>query len=260
MEEAAVKWKLLDLQPVSNLSYTYVLSGFQGTQPIILKLGLDTEGLHREAMALRAFDGFGAVKVLDEEDGALLLERAVPGISLKNYFSKRDPRALQVACQVTQKLHRALLPKRSFPHIRDWFKALDHNPEFIAARTTGDVRHQIEAYLEKARHLRDKLLENSTELVLLHGDLHPENILNNGNDWMVIDPKGIIGAPIHEMWAFIRDFETDTQFVADFFAFDVYQVRAWYFVHLMLAVCWSMEDGTSLNPFLGLAEKVYPLV
>ncbi len=56
------------------------------------------------------------------------------------------------------------------------------------------------------------------------------------------------------------DFETDTQFVADFFAFDLKEVREWYFVHLMLAVCWSMEDGTPLNPFLELAGKVYPWV
>ena len=76
----------------------------------------------------------------------------------------------------------------------------------------------------------------------------------------MIDPKGVIGAPIHEVWAFIMDFETDTQFVADFFALDSQEVREWYFVHLMLALCWSMEDGTSLNLFLGLAEKVYPLV
>lgn len=73
----------------------------------------------------------------------------------------------------------------------------------------------------------------------------------------MIDPKGVIGAPIHEMWAFIRGVETDTQFVADFFAFDLQVVRKWYFVHLMLALCGSMEDGTSLAPFLGLAEKVY---
>ncbi len=195
VEEISSKWRLSDLQPVNNLSYNYVLSGFQGTQPIILKLGLDLEGFHREAATLRAFAGFGAMKVLDEHAGALLLERAVPGTSLKNH---RDPSVLQIACQVAQKLHQAPRPEGSFPYIRDWLKALDHGPEFIATRTTEDVRHQIAAYLEKARHLRDKLLENSSEPVLLHGDLHPDNILQNGDDWVVIDPKGVIGPPIHE--------------------------------------------------------------
>src|SRR5439155_2704170 len=101
-----------------------------------------------------------------------------------------------------------------------------------SARTTEDIRDRIAVYLEKARYFRDNLLENSVP-VLLHGDLHPENILQNGKDWVVIDPKGVIGPPIHEVWAFIMDFETDTQFVADFFAFDLQEVREWYFVHLM---------------------------
>jgi len=31
--------------------------------------------------------------------------------------------------------------------------------------------------------------------VLLHGDLHQDNILSHGDDWLVIDPKGVIGFP-----------------------------------------------------------------
>ncbi|MBY0291778.1 MAG: aminoglycoside phosphotransferase family protein [Alphaproteobacteria bacterium] len=103
------RWQMetIRLQPVNNLSYNYVLSGFQGIQPVILKLSLDTEGLHREAVALKVFADFGAVKVLDEEKGDLLIGRAIPGTSLKDYFLKSDPRSLQIACQVTQKLHQA---------------------------------------------------------------------------------------------------------------------------------------------------------
>ena len=73
---------LRDLKEVTNLTYNYVLSGFQGDNHIILKLGLDHKALTREAFALRCFEGCGAVKVLSEDKGMLLLERAVPGISL----------------------------------------------------------------------------------------------------------------------------------------------------------------------------------
>ena len=34
---------LRDLKEFTNLTYNYVLSGFQGEEPIILKLGLDSE-------------------------------------------------------------------------------------------------------------------------------------------------------------------------------------------------------------------------
>lgn len=260
VEDMEKKWGLSDLKPVTNLSYNYVLAGFQGSEPIMLKLGLDVAGLHREAEALRALSGFGAVKVLAEQNGALLLERAVPGTSLKVTFPKGDPRSIRIACQVTQILHKAPLPEKVFPSIRDWLKALDHCPEFISKTGESQEVTPLADYLEKARDLRDKLLENSLEPVLLHGDLHHENILHNGEDWVVIDPKGVIGSPIHEVWAFIMDFEEDTQFVADFFAFDLQEVRSWYFVHLMLAVCWNIEDRASPNFFLGLAEKVYPFV
>jgi streptomycin 6-kinase len=60
-------------------------------------------------------------------------------------------------------------------------------------------------YLQKARLLRDDLLKTLDKEVLLHGDLHHDNILQNGDDWMVIDPKGMIGDPAFEIAAFIRN-------------------------------------------------------
>ena len=48
---------LRDLIEVTNLTYNYVLSGFQGDDPIILKLGLYSAGLKREACALKCFEG-----------------------------------------------------------------------------------------------------------------------------------------------------------------------------------------------------------
>jgi streptomycin 6-kinase len=84
------KLDLRDLKEFTNLTYNYVLSGFQGDNPIILKAGLDSEGLAREAFELRCFAGYGAVKVLAEDKGMLLLERAMPGISLKSYFRTNE--------------------------------------------------------------------------------------------------------------------------------------------------------------------------
>ena len=39
VENIANEYNLSDLKPLGNLSYNYVLSGFQNTKPIILKLG-----------------------------------------------------------------------------------------------------------------------------------------------------------------------------------------------------------------------------
>ncbi len=56
-------WELTLLEPVANLSYNYVLTGFQDEEPIVLKLSLDSQGLEREASALDALKGFGAISV-----------------------------------------------------------------------------------------------------------------------------------------------------------------------------------------------------
>ena len=65
-----------------------MLSGFQGNNPIILKLGLGYEALTREAFALKCFSGCGVVKMLAEDKGMLLLERAVQGTSLRGVYDE----------------------------------------------------------------------------------------------------------------------------------------------------------------------------
>ena len=248
--DIAKRLGLSALSPVANLSYNYVLSGFQGNNPIILKLGLDTDSLKQEACALNFFAGHGAAKVISEEKGLLLLQRAIPGVSLKSHYSSKENETINIACNAMKQLHQAKLPPAShhlFPHIKDWLTILNLDWAIPAD------------YLQKARQLRDKLLQNSTQDILLHGDLHHDNILKNNDDWIVIDPKGVIGPSIFETWAFVIDIEKDTQFIANFFDFNLQDVRDWYFIHLILATCWNLEDNIDDNLFLGLAQKAYPL-
>ncbi|RUP39556.1 MAG: hypothetical protein EKK63_09620 [Acinetobacter sp.] len=75
-----------------------MLSGFQGDNPIILKASPDNAGLKREAFALKCFAGYGAAKVLAEDEGVLLLERSMPGTSLKSYFPDREQESIEIAC------------------------------------------------------------------------------------------------------------------------------------------------------------------
>ena len=96
----ASEYNLSGLKPLSNLSYNYVLSGFLGNRPIILKLGLDNDALKQEASSLQAFAGFGGIKVLVAQKGFLLLEKAIPGISLKSYFPLQDNDSVEIACNI----------------------------------------------------------------------------------------------------------------------------------------------------------------
>lgn len=249
VEEHAAEWRLQNLTPVSNLTYNYVLTGFQDTKSVILKLAPGADILKQEADALQAFAGYGAVSVLGQADGALLLQCAMPGRSLKGCFPEKSGKATVIACAVMQKLHCAPLPpNKRFPHMNDWLGALDQDWDMPIH------------YLKKARMLKKQLSATISESVILHGDLHHDNVLADGDDWLVIDPKGVIGVPIHETWTFIDDAERDTQIISETFGYAAHHVRQWHFVHLVLAAIWNLQDRTSPKFFLDLAEKTYPVI
>lgn len=247
---------LSELKPLYNLTYNYVLSGFRGEQPIILKLSLDIDGLNHEALTLKAFASFGAVKILVQQDGALILERAISGISLKSYFPNKENEAIEIACNVIKKLHQAHSPKQKFPYIEDWLAALDKEQNIPTN------------YLKKARELRDRLLQTSTQQILLHGDLHHDNILQNNNNWVIIDPKGVIGEQAYGVSAFIRNPLPEllssksiknivsnriTKF-AKILSLDPMRVQDWCFVQAVLAWTWALEDNCDTNHFKKLTE------
>ena len=260
VENIANEYNLSDLKPLGNLSYNYVLSGFQNTKPIILKLGLDINALKQEATTLKIFAGFGAIQVLAADDGMLLLERAIPGISLKSYFPSKDSNSIKIACDVMNRLHQAPIPKNvTLPHVKDWLSVFD-----------TDISHneQVNCYLQKARDIRDQLLETSAAPVLLHGDLHHENILQNGTSWIIIDPKSVIGEATYEVAAFIRNpipellgsknvNEIIQKRITAFSAtlkLNPKRIKDWCFIQSVLAWIWALEDHQDETYFRYLTE------
>jgi streptomycin 6-kinase len=256
----ASRLDLRDLKEVTNLTYNYVLSGFRGDNPIILKLGLDNADLKQEAFALKCFAGCGAVKILSEDDGMLLLERAVPSISLKSYFPNMEQESIEIVCKVMKKLHQANISAAyNLPHIKDWLTALDKDWPIP------------DEYLQKARMLRDQLLQTSEADVLLHGDLHHDNILQNGDYWVVIDPKGVIGEPAYEVSAFIRNpmpellNYSDTQNIihnrvtrfAAALELPSQRILNWCFVQAVLVWVWALEDSCDTGYWERLVEVLH---
>ncbi|ARG97832.1 aminoglycoside phosphotransferase family protein [Legionella micdadei] len=256
-QELAALWQLHDLKPLTNLSYHYVLSGLQREKPIILKMGLDESALSREANALHLFSQYAMVELLAEKEGALLLQRAIPGFSLKSYWPRQEEESITIACQLMSKLAQAPLPeKKTIPHIRDWLSILDKNWKI--------PNH----YLQKSREYRDYLLKTSEKDQLLHGDLHQDNILKNGDDWLAIDPKGVIGELAYEAGAFIRNpmpelLESKAVWriidkrmigVASLLNLNLSRIVQWCFVQAVLAWCWSLEDNLDDSYFRELTE------
>jgi streptomycin 6-kinase len=241
-------WELSELKPFDNLTQNYVLEGFQKTTHIVLKLSIDTRCLKKEAEVLDAFAGNGAISVLNRREGALLLQKAVPGNRLKTHFPKEKEKPIAIACEVIKKLHQAPLPKEgNYKHIKDLLSILDKEWEIP------------KGLLFKARNLKNQLLETTTTPVLLHGDLHQDNILLNDENWIVIDPVGIIGFPINEVWACVEDPKYDLEYIAKYFDYKFEDVVKWYYVHLIATACSQVKNNLDPKFFLDLARSVRSL-
>ena len=95
----------------------------------------------------------------------------------------QDDEASRIACNVIAKLHqpRSMPPPELIP-LNIWFEALES-----AAQREGGV------LLESLAAARE-LLASPHDIVVLHGDIHHENVLDFGSrGWLAIDPKRIIG-------------------------------------------------------------------
>lgn len=258
-------WGLTELQPVENLSFNYVMTGMQGDRPIVLKMSYPRpEGLKNEPQALRAFDGHGMVKLIDETEGALLCNRLIPGKLLSQLFPHDDDRATQIFITVMRRIHTGQtgIDYSRFIGIEQLLCALDQS---------YDIPNR---YLVKARAVRDYLCSTSQNLILLHGDLHHDNILSHGSDWVAIDPKGIVGEPLCEVAPFIhnphvrfleqKDYEAIIKrrlsLLVQASVGSKDRLIAWCFVQNLVRWIWMIEDGLLCAPFPEIVAALYRLL
>jgi streptomycin 6-kinase len=257
-------WSLTELTPIENMSWNYVATAWQDQTPVVLKISFDKMALLAEYHALQHFAKSGAIAIIDFYGPyqALLLARALPGISLKNNFSAYTD-AIPIYAEVIAKLTK--LPSTVLTlHINDWLMAIDRITTTIIPKTL----------IDKAQTLRQYLLNTLTREYLCHGDLHLDNIILDKQSWVMIDPKGITAELAFEAAAFDllnqQELEVTTQtphlilerstLLAQ--ELDITQDRllAWFFLRNILAAQWLIEDNSDPSPKLVLAQQVYALL
>ena len=188
-DECAEAWSLELGDP---FAYAFASLSIPATRAdgtdVVLKLQFPDRESEHEASALRAWDGNGAVRLLerDPKRHALLLERCLPGTSL----AEVEPEAaLDVAV--------GLFPRLWIP-AGDGFRSLADEAAWWASylperwRMAGEPfeRELLDAALDAIRELS----ASQPEQVLVHQDLHADNILRAERDpWLMIDPKPLVG-------------------------------------------------------------------
>jgi streptomycin 6-kinase len=253
------RWNLMISAPVSNLTFNYVAPAVlaDGSEAIV-KIGL-TDEFPSQPEALQHFDGHGIVQILayDELDKVMLLERLRPGTSLRSV--EDDEAAISIATSIMRKLWRPLpLHHYPFPTIEDWGKGFARMRKLY----DGGIGPIPSTLFDKAESLYAELSASMAEPVLLHGDLHQDNILSAERDsWLAVDPKGVIGEPAYETGAILRNFWPDIlsvpnpkQLMArriDQFSteldFERERIYGWGFAQAVLSVLWSLEDTGKLD-------------
>jgi streptomycin 6-kinase len=243
-----------------DLSFNYVAPAIcsDGT-PVVVKACLP-DGESTQVEALRLFAGRGMVLLLeyDEGDEVMLLERLRPGTLLSAV--EDDEKATSIAASVMRQLWRPVLQEHPFPTVFDWGKG------FVRLRQhyEGKCGPFPPALLEVAETLFAELSASMAEPVLLHGDLHHENILAaERKSWLAIDPKGLVGEPAYETGALLRNqlsvvlkdphpervTARRVDQLAEELDLDRARVRGWGLAQAVLSVWWSMEDFGRLEDY-----------
>ena len=214
-------------------------------KPAVLKLGPPDDP---ELAALEWFAGRGGVRVLklDRARGAVLLERVVPGTRLRALVREAEEQAIAAAAGVMRELWRPPPAEHRFPSAREWGRAL-----------TG-----------RADGVYTELCDSMGELVVLHGDLHHENVLRNGDGWVAVDPKGVVGEREYDTGALLRNPSPElldqphprrmlarrADQLAEALQLDRARIGAWAWAQAELAALWAVEDGDDPAYWLACAE------
>ncbi|MFT5376667.1 MAG: streptomycin 6-kinase [Candidatus Latescibacterota bacterium] len=168
----------------------------------ILKVVLPDADLTAQMEALAIYEGRGINRLidLDEDLGAMLLERLHPGTMLASHPNREEHP--EITGRILVDLHKTPPPAtHNLSHFQDWM-----NEAFRDIRNCSDLERS-RPYLEqmpRAQGIMDTLRAPEEPQLLLHGDLHHWNILSDeSRGWMAIDPGGVIGASCLDVGRFI---------------------------------------------------------
>jgi streptomycin 6-kinase len=245
LRDLADRWELTLETPVAPPRHSYAVAArCRDSSAAVLRVapaGPETRCAIEAALLMQ---GRGAARVLahDVDEGAVLLERLVPGTPL--WALDDDAVAARIGAETACRLWQPLPTGHTF---RD-LKAVSGSLEAEAPGRTPLPT----ATVARAQGLLADLLASEGEAVLLHGDLVYGNVLEGaGGHWLAIDPKGIAGerafeagplllSPIAGCGRAARSAESidrRTRQLADLWQADPDRLRAWGYVYAVRVAC-----------------------
>ncbi|MEU6789208.1 aminoglycoside phosphotransferase family protein [Nonomuraea angiospora] len=217
----------------------------------VLKVSFPHPGNVHEPDAFAAWGGRGAVRLYEREDErfAMLLER-VQASTLAEVEDGDE--VVTVAGRINRRL--AVPAPPGLPRLREragsWEEQLRKDAEELPHTLP---RHVVDAAVATVRELGSVQPD-----VLIHGDLHPRNILRAHREpWLAVDPKGHAGDPAYDGGTLLKsralalleadDLRKALHRTLDVFAeaaeLDRERTRRWAQFHAVQAAFWGRRHG-----------------
>jgi streptomycin 6-kinase len=239
-------WNLSDPQLLTQTMTSHIYTVTYETETVILKLLSPSEtDEQRGAVALRYFDGHGAVRLLRYDEGAHLMEYAAGDELVTLVERGEDENATRIIAQVIQQLHSV---PQNIPHdglfmLERWFEALFN-------KAASDRQAGIDSIYVRSASLARRLLVDQRGVRVLHGDIHHRNIRQTSRGWLTFDPKGLIGERTYDcantlcnpvMPELVHNetrLLTNAAILADTLALDLSRVLAFTYAYACLNASW----------------------
>jgi streptomycin 6-kinase len=246
--------------------------GTRGDRPVVLKVIRKENGEEwRCGEVLAAFGGAGMIAPIAHEPGAVLMAHLTPGHDLVSLCSNgRDAEATDIIASLLQRMFAVSA------HLGG-IRSVDlMQPEFVQFRAGAEGIIPLN-YVDRAEELFADLCATQRDVRLLHGDLHHNNVLFDGNaGWVAIDPWGVIGEKEFEVGASLRNPIDAPQLLNDprvierrlgtyeaMLNIDADRALKWAFASAVLGILWPCEPGVGPEvrwPFALAARSMYELM
>ncbi|MEV7172916.1 aminoglycoside phosphotransferase family protein [Streptomyces sp. NPDC093224] len=187
------------VQAPGGRSSLVVLVTYEDGTPAALKLAPPNARPDRELAALAHWGGFGAVRVLDNrhhgDDGALLLERLHPEVSLR---SLPEAKALLEASGTLRRLWVAP------PAGHGWESVAERTGLQAAALAAAPA--EVRVLADAALAARTQLVASPPEELLLHGNFRQGKVLAGERaPWLTVGPDPLVGERAYDLARLVRD-------------------------------------------------------
>jgi len=249
-------WNLSGIEQIDYYSVNCIFKCVSNKYGLcILKIGADSSESANEYHILEEYKGtrFCNVYEADISNGILLIERITPGTQLR---AEPDlDKRLGLFSELYHGLHIKPINKAIYPTYLDW-----------VSRITDYMREceEYEALYKKMAHAEKicrSLCEKYTGEMLLHGDLHHDNILlDNYNRYRIIDPKGVVGDSVFDIPRFILNEFDDvlddgfydkymhiTRTLSKMLIISERDIRRLTYVEMCMANSWNVESRQKPN-------------